>query len=123
MTPSQQKNNLIYQLIKKNTEDYVTYAMLTLLSHVLYLKDEGERNLTKKSEAEVAPPLLIWSSPLRTLPRMYADSTLCWAECAFSLLEKEHWAVQNKSLLFPPMFNQITLQALKVIHKKKKKKR
>lgn len=97
------------------------WAELILLSHVHHLEDEGKGNLTKKIEAEVAPVLLIWSSPLRTLPRMYADSTLWWAECAFSLEEKEHRADQKKktSLLSPAMINQSTLRALKVIHKKK----
>lgn len=63
---------------------------MSLLSQVNHLEDEWKGNPMEEGEAEVSPALLIWSSPLRALPRMYADSTLWWAECAFSLLEKEN---------------------------------
>lgn len=100
---------LIWQEFKKRRKLWRVYsicasdwAILSLLSQVNHLEDEWKGNLTKKSEAEVSPAKLIWSRPLRTLPRMYADSTLWWAECAFSLLKKENTGQIRKKLVCSP---------------------
>lgn len=82
---------------EENSEEYVAYVLLIERHWVSFHRLTKRK--PKKSEAEVSPAPLIWSSPLRTLPRMYADSTLWWAECAFSLLKKEHTGQIRKKLV------------------------